>query len=178
MGPYILEIIDRDYRLRRVPNWSCFARSCWFCWRDPQQLVWPNHCSHTGKWLPLSPFCTLLHHLCAASGFASCHMTSKRTQGCPWWWHRCHVMITVTVTAKHPVCVRVCDRHNNQTALLFTHPLNVYPSPKFPPVAPWFSPDWNLLSPPSHRPPVSGRPYVMFTQWSHQSLSYANSSYI
>ena len=75
---------------------------------QPQQLVWPNHCSHTGKWLPLSPFCTLLHHLCAASGLASCHMTSKRTQGCPWWWHRCHVMITAAVTAKHPVCVCEC----------------------------------------------------------------------
>ena len=126
---------------------SCFGRSRWFWWRDLQQLVWPNHCSHTGKWLPLSPFCTFLHHLYAAGGLASCRMTNKRTQGCPWWWHRCHVMPwhRGAVTAKQPVCDR-------PTTLLFSRPLNVYPSPKFPPVAPWFSPDWNLLSPTSHRP--------------------------
>ena len=95
-----------------------------------------------------------------------------------WWWHRCHVMpCAITVQSQQNIqceCV-IGGWHNNQTALLFTHcPLNVYPSPKFPPVAPWFSPDWNLLSPSNQQqqPPaaVSGQPYVMFAQWSHQSL--------
>ena len=125
---------------------------------DPQQLVWPNHCSHTsGKCFPFV-LCSIIYALPA--GF---HPVT--------WQANVHKGVPVTIAqmlwqgrrAKH-------GSHNNQPApLLFSH-LTFIHHPSF------------LLSLPDsalieiyypNEPPalVSDRPYVMFTRDGHANHS-------
>ena len=96
--------------------------------------MWPNHCSHTGKWLPLSPFCTLLHHLCPTSGIASCHKQMYTRLPVMMAQMSCYAS---RITVRSQQNIRACDRHNNQTALLlFSRHLTFIHHPSFLPSLP------------------------------------------
>ena len=133
---------------------------------DPQQLVWPNHCSHTsGKCFPFV-LCSIIYALPA--GFHPVTWQANVHKGVPVTIAQMSCCATgsscKTRVAQQPACSSVIQ------------PLNVYPSPKFPLVAPRFCADWNLLSQRATGPCV--RPTIRYVHalWSRQSLSSANCS--